>query len=191
MHVEGFSKSLTNVGQPLRPRPQHPQGERGEPQGRGHPGGPDRHRLGPPARPAVRGADEVEARQHVHPVAGRADHEPEADRMARGEPARGEPDRAEVDRRRRAPGWRPRARATSPGASRRSTAPACRASWPTARRATRASPSSSLWRATPPAARPRTPGTRTRRPSCPSGARSSTSSGPGSTRCSRTPRSRR
>ncbi len=51
-------------------------------------------------------------------------------------------------------------------------------------------PSCSSSRATRPAARPSGPATPSTRPSCRSGARSSTSSGPGSTRCSRTTRSR-
>ena len=54
-----------------------------------------------------------------------------------------------------------------------------------------ASPRSTSSRATRPAARRRTHATRRPWRSCPSAARSSTSSVPGSTRCSRTPRSRR
>ena len=48
---------------------------------------------------------------------------------------------------------------------------------------TRGRANSSSWRATRPGARPRTPATRRPRPSCPSAGRSSTSSGPASTRC--------
>ena len=59
-----------------------------------------------------------------------------------------------------------------------------------ARRGTLARASCSSSRGTRQAVRPRTPATRGPRPSCPSGGRSSTSSGPASTRCSRTPRSR-
>ena len=98
------------------------------------------------------------------------------------------PTEAQADRhtrrsRRHGPGWPPARRATPPGASRRSRAPACPASSPTARRATRARPSCSSSRATRPAARPSRPATRAPRRSCRSGARSSTSSGPASTRC--------
>ena len=57
-------------GQPLRPRPQPLEGEGGEPQGRGHPRGADGHHLGPPARPAVRGADQGQAR--ATPPSGRS-----------------------------------------------------------------------------------------------------------------------
>ena len=67
----------------------------------------------------------------------------------------------------------------------------CPASWPTASPPTRASPSSSSSRATPPAARPSRAATRCSRRSCRSAARSSTSRRRGSTGCSRTTRSRR
>ena len=70
------------------------------------------------------------------------------------------------------PGWPPARPVTSPAASRRWTAPACRASSSTARPRTPARANSSSSRATPPVARPRTPGTPRPRPSCPSGARS-------------------
>ena len=183
MHVEGFSKSLTNVVNRyararnlLKEKEENLKGED--------------IREGLTAIISVRlrdpqfeGQTKAKLGQHVHPLADRAHDEPEADRVARGEPARGESDRAEVDAGGAGPPGRPgrpRPDAAQVGARRRR---ACPASWPTARRATRASPSSSSWRATRPAARPRTPATRTRRPSCPSGARSSTSSGPGSTRC--------
>ena len=78
MHVEGFSQVADQRRQPLRPRPQPPQGEGGEPQGRGHPRGPHRHHLGAPARPAVRGPDQGQARQPVDPLVDRAHHQPEA-----------------------------------------------------------------------------------------------------------------
>src|SRR5205807_571258 len=66
----------------------------------------------------------------------------------------------------------PGRRATSSAASRRSRAPACRGSWPTARHATRANRSCSSSRATRPARRPRTRATRAPRRSCPSAGRS-------------------
>jgi DNA gyrase subunit B len=65
----------------------------------------------------------------------------------------------------------------------RSRAPACPASSPTARCATPARPRSSSSRATPPVAPPSRPATPATRRSSRSAARSSTSSGPASTRC--------
>ena len=50
--------------QRLRAPPGHPQGEGREPLRRGHPRGPDRGHLGEAARPAVRGPDQDQARQH-------------------------------------------------------------------------------------------------------------------------------
>src|SRR5436305_1322648 len=93
--------------------------------------------------------------------------------------------------RRPGPGSRRARRATSPAASRCSTPPRCRASWPTASPPTRPSPRSTWSRATRPAARPRAAGTRSSRPSCRSAARSSTWRSRGSTACSRTTRSSR
>ena len=142
MHVEGFSKSLTNARQPLRPGPQPLEGEGGEPQGRGHPRGPDRHHLGALARPAVRGADQGQAGQRLHPLADRAHDQQEAGRVVGGEPARGQPDRAEVagptlsPRPRRGRRWR---RSTTPSAGPTSAS----ASEPTARHRSRRSPPAS------------------------------------------------
>ena len=65
MHDEGFKQVPHQRGQPLRPGPQPPEGEGREPPGRGHPRGPHRHHLGAPARPAVRGPDQGQARQRV------------------------------------------------------------------------------------------------------------------------------
>ncbi len=89
-----------------------------------------------------------------------------------------------------APGWPPGRHAISPAGSRRSTAPVCRGSSSTARHEILERASCSSSRAIRPEGRPRTPATPGPRPSFPSGARSSTWSGPVSTRCSRTPRSR-
>ena len=57
-------------------------------------------------------------------------------RLARGAPHRGPPGRQQGASRRPGPAWPPARPASSPGASRCSRAPACPASWPTARRAT-------------------------------------------------------
>ena len=160
MHVEGFSKALTNVVNRyarernlLKEKEENLKGED--------------IREGLTAIISVRlrdpqfeGQTKAKLGNVEHPLADRAHDEQEAGRVARGEPARGEPDRAEVD----AGGagahgraGRPRPDAAQVGARRRRPA---RASWPTARRATRASPSSSSSRATRPAARPRTHATR-------------------------------
>jgi DNA gyrase subunit B len=80
---------------------------------------------------------------------------------------------------------------TSSGARAGSRGRACPTSFGTARQARLLTTRScSSWRATRPAARPPRLATRARRPSCRYAARSSTSSGPGWTACSRTPRSR-
>ena len=91
-------------------------------------------------------------------LAGRAGHQREAGGVARGAPVRGQAHR----RRRRVqaatgPRGGPQRPRRHPPQVARSTAPACPASWPTARRTTPASPSSTSSRATRPAARPRTP----------------------------------
>ncbi len=74
-------------------------------------------------------------------------------------------------------------RATSPGASRSSIRERCPGSSPTARHATPTSRSCSSWKATAPAAVRSERAILARRRSSRSGARSSTSSAPGSTRC--------
>ena len=172
MHEEGFKKSLTNTMNKyardkgvLKEKDANLQGED--------------IREGLTAiisvklvRPAVRGPDQGQARQRPHAVAGRAGHQREAGRLARGAPVGGQAHRAPRRCRRPGPARRPAAPATPPGGSRRSTAPACPASWPTARRTSPASPSSTSSRATRPAVRPRTPATRAPWRSCPSAARS-------------------
>ena len=55
--------------------------------GRGRARGPDRDRVGEAARPAVRGPDEVQARQPADEGLRRVDGEPQAGRVPRGEPA--------------------------------------------------------------------------------------------------------
>ena len=104
-------------------------------------------------------------------------------RVARGEPDRGQPGRQEGAGRRAGAASRRRTPATRSAARRRCRAPACPTSSRTARRRSPPRASCSSSRATPPAAPPSTPATRAPRRSCRSAARSSTSSGPGSTRC--------
>ena len=81
---------------------------------RGRARGPDRDRVGEAARPAVRGPDQVEARQPADEGLRRVDRQPQAGRVPRGEPGRGEPDHRQGDRgvtrtRRGAQGARPHA----------------------------------------------------------------------------------
>ena len=84
----------------VRARQGPAQGEGGEPRGRGRPRGARRGDLREAPRPAVRGADEDEARQPVGAGLRRADGQPEAGRVPRGEPAR---TRARSSRRRSRP----------------------------------------------------------------------------------------
>ena len=139
MHEEGFKKALTNVVNRYAQGQGPPQGEGREPPRRGHPRGPHRDRLGEAAQPAVRGPDQDQARQHRDALARREGHQREARRLARGAPDRGRGDRREGDAGAHARAWRRARRATSRGASRCSSRRRCRASSPTARRATRRS----------------------------------------------------
>ena len=132
MHEEGFKKALTNVVNKYATGQGPAQGEGRQPPGRGHPRGPHRHHLGPAARPAVRGPDQGKLGNVPDALAGRAGHQREAGRLARGAPHRGQQDRQEGDRRGHGPGSRPARPATPPGASRRSRAPACPTSCATA-----------------------------------------------------------
>ena len=160
MHVEGFSKSLTNVVNRyardrniLKEKEENLKGEDiregltaiisvrlRDPQFEGQ----TKAKLG---NQSIRSLTERTTNQKLRGVVG-------------GEPTRGQPDRPEVDAGGPGPHGGPggaRPHAPQVGPRRRGTA---RASWPTARRATPASPSSSSSRATRPAARPRTPAIR-------------------------------
>ena len=75
MHEEGFKKALTNVVNKYA-RAKNLLKEKDENLARrGHPRGPHRHHLGAPARPAVRGPDQGQARQRLDALAGRAGHQ--------------------------------------------------------------------------------------------------------------------
>ena len=122
--------------------------------GRGHPRGADRRHQRQGPEPAVRGADQGQARQLRGQGHRREPGQREARRLPRGEPAGREADRAEGPGGRRGPA-RPRARpATSRAARAPWTARACPASSRSARSATPSSASCTWWRATRPAARP-------------------------------------
>ena len=153
--------------------------------------GLDGGHLGQAARPAVRGPDEDQARQPRHGRLRRVDRQRRPRRVPRGEPERGargdhEGGPGAARARGRAQGARPDA--AQVGAR---ELDAARASSPTARSRTRRSPSCSSSRATPPAAPPSRAATAKPRPCCRCAARSSTSRRRASTRCCRTPRSRR
>ena len=81
--------------QQVRAREGPPEGEGGQPRGRGRPRGARDRDLRQAARPAVRGPDEVEAREPLGARPRRADRQPEARRVPRGEPRRGAPDHHE------------------------------------------------------------------------------------------------
>ena len=133
MHEEGFKKAPHQRGQQVRPGQGPAQGEGRQPPGRGHPRGPHRHHLRAPARPAVRGPDQGQARQRLDALAGRAGHQREAGRLARGAPHRGQQDRQEGDRRRPGPRRGPQGPRRHPAQVARSRAPACPTSSRTAR----------------------------------------------------------
>ena len=87
----GLQGCADRNAQPRRAPDDAAQGEGREPRRRGRPRGARRGDLGEAARPAVRGADEDEARQPGHPRPRRADGEREARAVLRGEPDRGAP----------------------------------------------------------------------------------------------------
>ena len=152
--------------------------------GRGHPRGPHRHHLGAAHRSPVRGPDQGQARQRLHALAGRAGHQREAGRLARGEPDRGQGGRHEGDRRPPAPAM---AAKSARDATRRKTA----LEGAGHARQAQGLPDEERRRGRAVHRRGRLrrrlghpgPQPRSTRRSCPSAARSSTSSGPASTRC--------
>ena len=150
----------------LRPREGPAQGEGGQPRGRGRPRGPGGGAVGQAARAAVRGPDEDEARQRVDARPRRADGQPAAGRVLRGEPERREADHRQGDLGGAGPAGGAQGARADPAQERARELARCPASWPTARSATRPRPSSSSSRATPPAARPSTRATAPSRRSC-------------------------
>ena len=81
----------------VRARQGPPEGEGGQPRGRGRPRGSGRGHLRQASRPAVRGADEDQAGEPLGARSRRADRQREAGRVPRGEPHRRAPDRPEGD----------------------------------------------------------------------------------------------
>ena len=187
----GLPLRAHRLAEPLRARQGLPEGEGGEPRGRGRPRGPRSRHLGEAPQPAVRGPDEDEARQPADRGPRPHDRQPATRAVPRGEPDRGEADRDQGDLRlARAPRGAEgaRAHATQERARLRLAA---RVASPTARSRTRSPPSCSSWRASPPAAPRSTRGIAATRRSSRCAARSSTPRRTGSTRFSRTRRSRR
>ena len=181
----GLQEGAHQRGQQVRPGQGLAEGEGRQPPRRGHPRGPHRHHLG--AAAATRSS---RARPRPSWATSRSG------RWSSGPPTRSSAEWLEENpteasqivqkahRRRPGPGGGPVGPRRSPGASRRSTAPAARQAATTARRRDprreravhrRGRLGRRLGHRGPQPAAPR--------PSCPSGARSSTSSGPASTRC--------
>ena len=131
---------------------------------------------------AVRGADQDQAGQ----LRGRGHRQGGGQRASRQLPRGASAGRAEHHReggqRRAGARGRPEGARPGPQEVRAGEHGAARASWPTAPSTIRLIPRSTWSRATRPAAAPSRAATARSRPSCRSGARSSTSSGPGSTR---------
>ena len=164
--------------QRVRPPAGHPQGEGREPLRRGHPRGSGRDHLGEAARPAVRGPDQDQARQHRDARARAVDRDAGA-RPSTSRSTRSRLGDRHASRRRPPRPAPPRARRASSRAARGCSSPRrCPASSPTARSATPRSPRSTSSRATRPAARPSRPATAASRRSCRCAARSSTWSAP-------------
>ena len=136
MHVEGFRARSPRVVNRYAKAKNLLKEKDDEPRGRGHPRGPHRHHLGAARRAAVRGPDQGQARQPRDQDDGAAGHQREARRLARGAPDRGQQDRQEGASPRSGRATPRSRRATPPGASPRSTAPACPTSSRTARAAT-------------------------------------------------------
>ena len=171
-HLVGFKGALTRTLNNYATASGIAKDMSGAAAGRGHARGADRghQRQGP--QPAVRGADEGQARQLRGEGHRREPDRREARGLLRGEPAGRQAHRPEGAGRRRARARRRARRATSPAARARSTAPACPASSRSARSATPSCASCTWSRATPPAAPPSRAATASSRPSCPCAARS-------------------
>ncbi len=161
-----LSRGTHRDAQPLRARQGPPEGEGGEPRGRGRPRGPRRGHLREAAQPAVRGPDEDEAREPADRGARQDHRQPAARAVPRGEPDRGDA-RSSTRPSRPLAHARPHERHASSRAGRaRSSRTRCRASSPTARSRIRRARRSSSSRATRPAARPSMLATAASRRSC-------------------------
>ncbi len=88
----GLQGGAHRHAQQVRARQGAPEGEGGQPRGRGRARGPRRRDLGQAARAAVRGADQDEARQPGRPRPRRAGRQRAARGVPRGEPGRRAPD---------------------------------------------------------------------------------------------------
>ena len=156
MHDEGFKKALTNVVNKYARAKRPAEGEGREPARRGHPRGPDRHRLG--ASCATR-SSRVRPRRKlgnvpIRSLVERATNEKLAEWLEE-HPTRGPPDRRTSPSRRPGPGWRP----ARPGTLTRRKSALDGAGLPgklvdCSSRERAEEPSCSSWRATRPAARP-------------------------------------
>ena len=91
----------------LRAQERHPQGEGRQPRGRGRPRGARGRDLGQAPGPAIRRADEDEARKRLGAGPRRADGQRQARRVPRGERDRGEADPPEGARRAKREAGRP------------------------------------------------------------------------------------
>ena len=191
MHEEGFKKSLTNVANKYARAKGTLEGEGRQPPRRGHPRGTHRHHLGASSGPPVRRPDQGQAGQRPGAFAGGAGHQRETDRLVRGEPTRSRPDHPEGIAGRPCPGGGtlgPGPHSAQVGARRRRIAGQVGGLF------VAGSPRERIVHRRGKFGRRLGQGRRAirrPRPSCPSAARSSTSNEPVSTRCSRTPRSRR
>ena len=155
----------------VRDEEQPREGSEGKRLRRGHPRGAHRRHQRQDSAPAVRRADQDQARQHRGQGHRRGDRQRQARRLPRGEPG-GRQARSSA-RRSTPPGpARPPARpATWSAARARWTAARCPASWPTARSAIRPSASSTSSKAIRPEDRPSRGAIAASRPSCRSRAR--------------------
>ena len=98
-HEEGFKAALTTVVNKHARAKNLLKEKEPEPAGRGHPRGHHGDHLRAPPRPAVRGADQGQARQHEHQDPRAEGHQRPTRPVVRGEPHRGQQDREEGDRR--------------------------------------------------------------------------------------------
>ena len=84
MHAEGFETRAHQRDQQVRQGPRTSEEQGRVAAGRRRPRGSHRDRVGAPRRAAVRGSDQVEARQYRNPFDGRATHQRALRSLARG-----------------------------------------------------------------------------------------------------------